>query len=209
MGRRRLAIRRGLLARVGLVLDLGRAGYAQSRITPVPNERSADPFGVRSDMTQVALSRGDQPSGQVGSVADLGAMGASGIHDRLRRRLCRSRALDDSRRDSRLRARLTASPDSGFLRQPDRRGAADHRVARVRAAGRHLACAVMVVDMAANWIGNWSHIRDDWALVSTRRTPLSQGKRHGREAAPQRPQRRRIPRQPALPRTPLHGQGIN
>lgn len=73
----------------------------------------------------------------------------------------------------------------------------------VRQEGIWLACAVMVVDMAANWIGNWSHIRDDWALrvpwlitvfglfvlsfslpmlrlVSMRRTPLSQGKRHGR-----------------------------
>ena len=34
----------------------------------------------------------------------------------------------------------------------------------VRQEGIWLACAVMVVDMAANWIGNWSHIRDDWAL---------------------------------------------
>jgi hypothetical protein len=67
----------------------------------------------------------------------------------------------------------------------------------VRREGIWLACAVMVLDMAANWIGNWSHVRDDWALnvpwlitvfglfvlsfslpmlrlVSMRRTPLSQ-----------------------------------
>ena len=67
----------------------------------------------------------------------------------------------------------------------------------VRREGIWLACAVMVLDIAANWIGNWSHVRDDWALnvpwlitvfglfvlsfslpmlrlVSMRRTPLSQ-----------------------------------
>lgn len=34
----------------------------------------------------------------------------------------------------------------------------------VRRSGIWLSCAVMILDLAANWIGNWSRIRQDWAL---------------------------------------------